>query len=82
MKALNMTFRSESIKAIKSPVRDITKLTGGIGRKLLDERQIKRLKAAQHAEQKARKERLEWQRFAKKCSTTAVNKVVASKASR
>jgi hypothetical protein len=82
MKAVNMTFRSEALKAIKNPVRDITKLTGGIGRKLLDERQIQRLKAAQLAEQKARKERLEWQRFAKKCSTTAVNKVVASKASR
>ena len=78
MKALNMTFRSEATKAIKSPVSDMNKLTGGIGRKLLDERQIKRLRAAQKAEQDARKERLEWQRFAKKCSTAAVNKVVAS----
>lgn len=52
MKALRMTFTSEVTRAMKNPIKDMTKLRGGIGDKKLDERQIRRLLEEKKARQK------------------------------
>lgn len=54
MKALRMTFTSEVVRAMENPVKDMTKLRGGIGDKKLDQHQIRRLLEDKKLEQKTR----------------------------
>jgi hypothetical protein len=54
MKALRMTFTSEVTKAMNNPIKDMTKLRGGIGNKLLDKLQIAKLLEQKKAEQRVR----------------------------
>ena len=66
MKALRMTFTSEVTRAMKNPIKDMTKLRGGIGDKKLDERQIRRLLEQKKAEQRVRNEKYEQRALVRK----------------
>lgn len=66
MKALNMTFRSSALKAIKTPIKDMKLLKGGVGDKKLDELQIKKLVREKKAEQWLRQQKAEQRALAKK----------------
>lgn len=69
MKSLQMSFDSEAVAAVKSPVRDMSELFGGIGKKPLTAIQIKRLLTAQKDEKKQRKEKKEWKNFILRATT-------------
>ena len=61
-----MTFTSEVTRAMKNPVKDMTKLRGGIGNKLLDKLQIAKLLEQKKAEQRVRAMKEEQRYLAKK----------------
>lgn len=76
MKALQMTFTSEVTRAMKNPVKDMTKLRGGIGNKLLDKLQIAKLLEQKKAEQRVRAMKEEQRRLG---STFVINKANKNK---
>jgi len=59
MKALNMSFLSEVVRAIKNPVRDMTQLRGGNNNSKLQPHQIRKLIAEKKLEQRQRREKAE-----------------------
>lgn len=68
MKALQMTFTSEALKAIKNPIRDMAQLCGGIGNKKLDQAQIRKLVAQRKQDAAVRRMKAEQQALARKVS--------------
>lgn len=65
---MQMSFTQEAIKAMNNPIRDMTQLSGGVGNKKLDALQIRKILAAQKAEQRTRREKAEQRALSAKVS--------------